>query len=59
MKRRFTMKKTSSGPFCDVPYWEVFDQEYDPLPDGDPIAAFRKVADANRFVAMKRALDKP
>ena len=58
-KQRFTMKRTFSGPFCDFPYWEVFDQEHDPLPDGEPIAAFKRAADANRFVAMKRALEKP
>jgi elongation factor P hydroxylase len=60
MKRqRFTAKRTYSGSFREIPHWEVFDQERDPLPDGDPIAAFVDGADAKAFVEMKRAQVKP
>jgi hypothetical protein len=52
-KPRFVKKRTFSGPFCDFPYWEVFDQERDPLPDGDPIAAFKDASDARDFLDLK------
>lgn len=54
-KPRFVMKRTFTGPFRDIPYWEAFDQERDPWPDGDPIAAFVDRADAKAFIEFKRA----
>lgn len=36
------------------PAWGVYDEERDPLPDGEPVAMFRRKRHATAFLALLR-----